>query len=108
MFVMDEEVKKTDVGGGVSRKILAYDEKMMSVRVIFERGAVGSMHSHPHTQISYVLKGCFEATVGDETRIIGEGDTYIAPGDVPHGVVCLEEGELLDVFTPCRKDFLTK
>ena len=30
---------------------------------------------------------------------------FILP-DVPHGVVCLEKGRLLDVFTPERKDFL--
>jgi quercetin dioxygenase-like cupin family protein len=106
MFVKNEDVKLTDLGGGVSRKVLAYDEEMMSVEVRFEKGAVGAMHTHPHVQISYVLEGKFEATIGDETVIISKGDTYITPPNVPHGVVCLDAGALLDVFTPMRKDFL--
>ena len=106
MFVKNEDVNLTSLGGGVSRKVLAYDEDIMSVEVRFDKGAVGSMHTHPHTQISYVLEGKFEATIDGEVRIISKGDTYITPANAPHGVVCLEEGALLDIFTPMRKDFL--
>ena len=106
MFVFNKDVALTELGGGVSRKILSWNEQLMSVEVRFEKGAVGSVHTHPHVQISYVLAGKFEATIGDEKRIIGVGDTYITEPDVPHGVVCLEEGALLDIFTPHRADFL--
>ena len=106
MFVFGKDVKESALGGGVSRKILAYSEEMMSVEVKFQKGAIGTVHTHPHVQISYVLKGRFEATIGDEVKIIGVGDTYITDPDVPHGVVCLEEGALLDIFTPARADFL--
>ena len=106
MFVFNDDVKLTDLGGGVSRKILSYNDSLMSVEVHFEKGAVGAMHTHPHVQISYVLEGSFEATIGGETKIIKKGDTYITEPDVPHGVVCLEAGTLLDIFTPMRADFL--
>ena len=106
MFVKGNELEFTNLGGGVSRKILAYNEDLMSVEVRFEKGAVGAMHTHPHTQISYVLEGCFEATINGETKIISKGDTYITEPDAPHGVVCLESGALLDIFTPMRDDFI--
>ena len=106
MFFDYANAKKEDVGGGVSRKILAHDEAMMAVEVSFEEGAVGAMHSHPHVQISYVLEGEFEATIGGETSIITKGDTYYTLPNVPHGVICKKAGILLDVFTPERKDFL--
>ena len=106
MFKLNSETMITDLGGGVKRRILAHDKAMMAVEVQFEEGAVGSMHTHPHVQISYVLEGEFKATVGDETRIITVGDTYYTYPDVPHGVVCLKKGKLLDVFTPEREDFL--
>ena len=77
MFVFNDDVKLTDLGGGVSRKILSYNDQLMSVEVHFEKGAIGSMHTHPHVQISYVLEGSFEATIGDEKKIINKGDTYI-------------------------------
>ncbi len=106
MFVKNEDIKLTELGGGVSRKILAYDKNIMSVEVRFEKGAVGAPHSHKHEQISYVLEGKFEATIGNETKIITKGDTYYTTPDVVHGVVCLEAGALLDIFTPMREDFL--
>lgn len=106
MFQKNNDIPYTELGGGVKRKILAYGEELMSVEVVFEKGAVGAMHTHPHVQISYVLEGKFEATIGDEVQIIGKGDTYITAPDVPHGVKCLEAGALLDVFTPMRADFL--
>ena len=106
MFKIHGETALTELGGGVSRRILAHDEEMMAVEVIFEEGAVGAMHTHPHVQISYVLDGEFEATLGDETKIIKKGDTYYTTPNLPHGVVCKKAGKLLDIFTPERKDFL--
>ena len=106
MFRFYSETELTNVGDGVSRRILAHDSDMMAVEVIFEEGAVGAMHSHPHVQISYVLEGEFEATLGDESKIIKKGDTYYTTPDLPHGVVCRKAGKLLDIFTPERRDFL--
>ena len=106
MFVHNDDITLTELGGGVSRKVLAYNEELMSVEVRFEKGAVGAMHTHPHTQISYVLEGKFEATIDGEVRIISKGDTYITEPNAPHGVTCLEAGALLDIFTPMRRDFV--
>ena len=106
MFAFYEDTKVDKLPDGVSRRILSHGEDMMAVEVSFEEGATGAMHTHPHVQISYVLEGEFEATVGSETRLITVGDTYYTLPDVPHGVVCLKKGRLLDVFTPERKDFL--
>ena len=106
MFFKYNDAALCELGGGVSRKILAHDKEMMAVEVCFEEGAVGAMHSHPHVQISYVLEGEFEATIGDETKIISNGDTYYTAPNVPHGVICKKKGKLLDIFTPQREDFL--
>jgi quercetin dioxygenase-like cupin family protein len=76
------------------------------VRVTFERGAVGGRHAHPHRQVTFVERGRFEATLGDETRLVEAGDCFFVPPDVPHGVVALEEGALVDVFTPMREEFV--
>ena len=106
MFIKGSDIEINQLGGGVSRKILAYNTDMMSVEVRFDKGAIGAVHTHPHVQISYVLEGSFEATIGNETKVISKGDTYITEPDVPHGVVCLESGALLDIFTPMRDDFI--
>jgi quercetin dioxygenase-like cupin family protein len=108
MFVRHGDCPLEDLGGGVSRRILAHDGSLMQVEVHFEQGAVGPLHSHPHEQLTYVLAGEFEFTIGDETRLVRAGDTlYKRPG-VVHGCVCREKGVLLDTFTPRREDFLAK
>ncbi|WP_443091264.1 cupin domain-containing protein [Basfia succiniciproducens] len=106
MFVYNREIPLDDLGGGVQRKILAYSENIMSVEVHFEKGAIGSLHSHPHEQLTYVLSGSFEFTIGDETKIVNAGDVLYKQPNVMHGCVCLEQGVLLDTFTPMRKDFI--
>lgn len=97
-----------DVGGGVSRQIFGYDEKIMMVKVKFEQGAIGYKHQHPHVQTSYVAAGKFELNIGDETKIIETGDGFYVEPNKIHGVVCLEPGILIDVFSPVREDFLKK
>lgn len=106
MFNFDSEVAWKEVDEGVSRKTLSYNEEMMVVRVRFKAGAVGAVHQHIHTQVTCVVSGKFEFSIGDEKRVIASGDTCLMPSNVLHGCVCLEEGELLDVFTPARQDFL--
>ena len=100
------DITVTRLGGGVERSILAYDDPLMAVEVSFEIGAEGAPHTHPHTQMSYVLSGSFRYTVEDEAVILNQGDSIVVPGGLVHGTVCLEKGVLLDVFTPKRDDFL--
>ena len=106
MYVKISDVEASDLGEGVSRKILASGGNMMAVQFTFEKGAVGAPHTHVHEQVGYVLHGRFELTLGDEKTTIEAGDTYYVPSNTVHGVIALEDGVLLDVFTPQRQDFL--
>lgn len=106
MFVYTQKIPFEDLGNGVKRKILAYSENIMAVEVHFEQGAIGPLHSHPHEQLTYVLSGKFEFTIGDETRIVETGDVLYKKPNIVHGCKALEAGVLLDSFTPMREDFI--
>jgi len=106
IFIREEDKAWQDLGGGIKRKIISYNEQLMMVKVAFEQGAIGSLHQHYHTQMTYVIHGSFEVQVGDERKILKEGEVFYAPPNIMHGVVCLEAGELLDVFSPMREDFV--
>ena len=105
-FVLAKSVEWETVAEGVRRQVLAYGADLMVVRVDFVKGAVGAVHQHPHRQVTYVAKGKFEATVGGRREILAEGDTFFADANVSHGVVALEDGTLVDTFTPAREDFI--
>ncbi len=99
-------MKWEELGGGVSRKFLGFDNQIMMVQVKFEKGAIGSPHHHFHTQTTYCAKGKFEFEIDGQKQVVSAGDgVYIQP-NWSHSAVCLEEGMLIDVFSPVREDFL--
>lgn len=105
-FIMGEETPWEEVGPSLKRQIMGYDDKIMLVKVQFGEGAIGVMHKHYHSQVTYVESGEFEMTIGDEVRILKGGDSFYIPPHLMHGCVCTKPGVLLDVFSPAREDFL--
>jgi quercetin dioxygenase-like cupin family protein len=105
-FIYDIDFEWETVDTGVRRKIMAYDEHVMLVKVDFETGAIGKLHNHYHSQVSHVHSGSFEVEVAGAKKVLNAGDVFIIPTNVIHGVVCLEAGMLLDVFSPMREDFI--
>ncbi|MCX4319374.1 cupin domain-containing protein [Lachnospiraceae bacterium 38-14] len=102
----ENEVDLEKCGEGISRKIMAYSDDAMCVVNHFEKGAIGAMHHHPHTQITYVAAGKFEFTVEGEKKMVKTGDVLLKRESAEHGCVCLEKGILVDFFTPMREDFV--
>jgi quercetin dioxygenase-like cupin family protein len=105
-FVKTEDHAWEAAGDGVKRKILGYDAGLMMVHVRFTKGAIGNIHKHPHRQVTFVEQGSFEVHIAQMKTILRKGDSFIVPPEVEHGVVALEDGDLVDVFTPPREDFL--
>ncbi|HHX59214.1 MAG TPA: cupin domain-containing protein [Epulopiscium sp.] len=105
-WVFYKDVEPCEAADGVTRRVLAYNEEMMCVENSFEEGAIGSLHHHPHTQITYVVSGEFEFEIEGEKKVVKSGDTMIKTDNVEHGCKCLKKGVLLDIFTPMRKDFI--
>lgn len=107
-FIKQEDFPVEEVEPGITRQILGHDPHLMMVRVCFKKGAIGYLHTHPHRQASFVEKGSFEVEIDGEKKVLKAGDGYFIPPDIPHGATALEDGVLIDVFTPCREDFVGK
>ncbi len=105
-FIFGDAIEWDVVGEGLIRKIMGYDDKIMLVKVDFQVGAVGVMHEHYHSQVTYVESGEFELTIGSETKIVRGGDSFYIPPHVMHGAICTKAGVLIDVFSPIREDFM--
>ena len=85
-FQFEKELEWENPAPGIRRQMMGYDGQLMMVKVEFEKGAVGAMHQHYHSQATYVASGKFELAIG---------------------CVCLEAGVLIDTFSPMRSDFLS-
>ncbi|NQT27840.1 cupin domain-containing protein [candidate division KSB1 bacterium] len=105
-FSIGSEIPMKDFAEGIRRQILGYTSNLMMVNVYFEEGAVAASHSHPHQQVGHVLKGKFEVEIEGEVKKLSEGDCFIVQENLTHRALCLEEGIILDTFSPMREDFL--
>ena len=108
VFIENRDIPWEEVDKGMKRKIMAYDDKLMVVKVQFEKGGVGVLHQHYHSQITHVESGKFEVQINGEKKILAAGDAFYIPPNVEHGAICLEAGVLIDVFSPMREDFIEK
>lgn len=101
-----EEVLAEAMPTWQERRIMSYGNDVMCVENKFEVGDTAPVHSHYHSQISYIVSGEFRFEIGEETRILKTGDSaYMAP-DVVHRAECIKPGIILDVFAPMREDFV--
>lgn len=106
-FIATDEKGAKTVGRGIRRQMLGYGPDLMLCRVWLAKGAIGAVHAHHHSQSSYVESGRFLVRVGEGERELGPGDSFYVAPHMDHGAVCLEDGVLLDTFSPARDDFLS-
>ena len=107
-FLSAETMGWQQLPDGTERQVMGYNDDIMIVKVRCDAGEVGAIHSHPHTQVTYIISGAFDFTVAGETRTVKAGDCiYVAP-NLDHGFTCVESGCLTDCFSPMRETFVTK
>jgi quercetin dioxygenase-like cupin family protein len=91
---------------GLTRKVMAYNDKLFLVEHQMVKGWVGTVHSHAHDQVVYVVRGHLQVTCQGQTFEIRCGDSFVVRGGVEHGASALEDSLVVDVFTPCREDYI--
>lgn len=91
---------------GIERQMVV-GQGVMLCRFRFRPNLVTPEHSHPHEQMSIVVRGRVRFFVEGEERIASPGDVLHFPPDCWHGATMMdEEVELIDIFAPIREDFL--
>lgn len=63
------------------------------------------MHSHVHEQVSQILEGEFEMTIGGKTKIHKPGSVLVIPSNVEHCGKSITACKILDIFNPVREDY---
>lgn len=106
VFMFGKEVPVERLDDKLERQIIGYNDQIMMVKVNFDAGGVGQLHEHYHSQVTYVVDGAFDMTIGEETKRLVGGDSFYIPPHTMHGCVCIEKGTLIDVFSPHREDFV--
>ena len=104
-FFKVDDLPAIEMLPGVLRRAVHLDNVMITF-FDFEPESVIPAHSHPHEQITYVVRGTMAFTLGEETRTLHAGDGVTIPPDVPHSAVVLDEPAfVLDAWHPVREDY---
>jgi quercetin dioxygenase-like cupin family protein len=93
--------------GWGSENIWATNDKYCGKLLQFNQGAKFSMHFHAHKDETwYVLSGKFKvlvintANASQTEYVLGIGDVWHNPPLLPHQLICVEAGTIVEVSTP--------
>ena len=93
---------------GIEQKTLVYGEKTLLSEFLLRKGSTLPLHTHPHEQTGYLLKGQIRFLIGEEVYGAQAGDSWCIPGGVEHGAEIIEDAVVIEVFSPVREDYLPK
>ena len=91
---------------GVDFVVLAIGEKSMVTKMLYKITDNVPTHSHPNEQNGYVVSGKYKLKMNNSISILESGDSYSIHKNIEHSLEVLIEGEVVDVFTPPREDYL--
>lgn len=92
---------------GVDFVVLSVGKESMVTKMLYKTTDNVPMHSHPNEQSGYVISGKYKLQLNNKNSIVIEaGDSYSIPSNMNHSLEIVEAGEVVDVFTPPRQDYL--
>jgi quercetin dioxygenase-like cupin family protein len=102
-FYSENDVERRELLPGVFARLIWGEKIMMGIIDLGPDKEVPE-HQHPHEQCGRILSGEAWFYIGangvDDRKLLGTGDHYVIPGDVPHRVVATEKGCVaLDILT---------
>ncbi|MGD0280165.1 MAG: cupin domain-containing protein [Smithella sp.] len=105
MIVTSKEALKRNFMG-VDFVLLSHGPESMVTKMLYKKEDNVPFHKHSNEQSGYVISGSYRIIFGNNDKMIGPGDSYSIPRDVEHRIEIIESGEVLDFFSPPRKDYL--
>ncbi|GAB5550837.1 MAG: cupin domain-containing protein [Saprospiraceae bacterium] len=103
-FTNKNSITEKELVPGIFAK-LVHMEGMSIAHVRIEKGAILPEHAHVHEQVTNILEGELEMTVGGETKVCKPGDIVILASKMPHSARALTDCYVIDVFQPVREDY---
>jgi len=91
---------------GVDFVLLSHGPESMVTKMLYKKGDNPPLHRHSNEQSGYVISGKYRIIIDQVGYDLLPGDSYTVLRDVEHSMEIIEPGEVLDVFSPPRKDYL--
>ena len=91
---------------GVDFVVLSIGKDTMVTKMLYKSTDFVPFHKHPNEQSGYVISGNYKLKFEGNEFLLSEGDTYSIPANIEHSLEIIEAGEVVDVFSPIRQDYL--
>lgn len=91
---------------GVDFVVLSIGSESMVAKMLYKSTDHVPFHGHPNEQSGYVISGSYVLRFNGQEYHLTSGDSYSIPANVEHSIEVCDPGEVLDVFTPIRQDYL--
>ncbi|WP_043636904.1 cupin domain-containing protein [Desulfovibrio sp. TomC] len=105
MIVKSEDAQQRSFLG-VDFVLLSHGSESMVAKMLYKAGDNVPFHKHPNEQSGYIISGKYRIIFNDQDQEIGPGDSYTIPRNVEHRIEIISPGEVLDVFSPPRADYI--
>ena len=103
-FIDTYELKTRELTKGFYGRFIHTEHNTIGyIRV--DAGAVLPEHAHVHEQVTTIIEGQFEVTLGGEAKVLGPGMAFHAVPNMPHSARAITDCFLIDLFHPVREDF---
>lgn len=70
-----------------------------------KKGSSLPEHKHIHEQITYIVDGELEMTIGGHKYRFTAGNVHVIPSNVPHSALAVTDCKIIDSFSPARDDY---
>jgi|AEWW01.1.fsa_nt_gi Uncharacterized conserved protein, contains double-stranded beta-helix domain len=96
--------------GHVVIKILSNSKNLTVSELIIPAGTVADLHSHPHEEVNYVVKGILDFSCGGVTTRLQAGEYIQIPPDTIHNITCCtdSDGLVVSIWSPSREDLVAQ
>jgi len=106
MFSLPSDSGFAPVLRGITIKTLVHGAATLLTEFRLERGSLLPPHSHPHEQTGYLVSGRLRLRIGGKALELAPGAAWCVPPGVEHRAEALEDSVAVEVFSPCRADYL--
>ncbi len=100
-----DSVKHEKLSDTISRQMV-FGEKAMVAKIFLKKGAVVPAHRHESEQLTWIISGALEFTIGGSKLTVGANEVLKIPSMVEHAAVALEDTYDVDIFCPIRQDWI--
>ena len=86
--------------------VLSIGNDTMVTKMLYKTTDNVPFHKHPNEQSGYVISGKYNLKFEGNEYVLTTGDSYSIPANIEHSIEIIEAGEVVDVFSPIRQDYL--